>query len=335
MKKQMTRRRFITTTLTGAVATYFAPTLFSTTRSASAADTKSQVILASHNHIVSSNEQINTHIVRTTVDETLIALTNTASVRDAWMQILPRLQTTDVIGIKVNCINSRQSSHPEVVYAIAVSLTDSLVMNPNNIIIWDRTSRELKRAKYSLNMERNGVRCLATSDGIGYDERSVVDVGNGRQVSLSKILTQMCTYLINVPVLKDHGIAGITLSMKNHYGSIDSPGSCHGGGCDPYVANLNNTPQIKDKTVLILCDALFGIYRGGPMGAPQWINRQLLASTDPVALDYTGMMLIDQQRRANNIPPTSERTTYLRTAAKLNIGTDNPKRIDGIQVKLG
>ena len=332
MKKTISRRYFIKTAAVGTVATclpVFRPV------SVNAGTAKSRIILGEHSNLVDVSEQINTNVVRTLLDESLIAFTNTASVRDAWEKIFPRLQSSDVIGIKVNCINRQLSSHPEVAYAIAASLSESLKFNPNNVIIWDRTSRELKRAKYSLNSGRTGTRCLATSNGIGYDRDFAVDVGKGREVHLSKILTKMCSYLINVPVLKDHGIAGVTLSMKNHYGSIDRPSSCHGGGCDPYIANLNNTPEIKNKTALIVCDALFGIYRGGPGGAPQWINRQMLIATDPVALDASGMMLIDKQRREHSLSLASARTSYLHTAVKLGLGTDNPEQIDLVAMTLG
>ncbi|MBD3307144.1 DUF362 domain-containing protein, partial [candidate division KSB3 bacterium] len=301
MKQSLTRRQFLKTTAIGAAAAYLSPSAIGGTSPVLAEDLKQRVIIGSHRNLVDASEQIVPKIVRAVVDDTLVALTNTASARDAWLQLLPNLQSHDVIGIKVNCINRRQSSHPPVVYALAESLIESLDFNPNHLLIWDRTSRELKRAHYTINTGKTGVRCLGTSDGIGYDESFAVDVGNDREVHLSKILTEMCTYLINVPVLKDHGIAGITLSLKNHYGSIDRPGVCHGGGCDPYAAHLNATPHIKDKTALILCDALFGIYRGGPGGSPQWINRQLLASVDPVALDYTGMTIIDHQRQQRNI----------------------------------
>jgi uncharacterized protein (DUF362 family) len=323
-----------TTAISTAVA-YFAPDVILGIGDVLAAESKSRVVLSSHSQIVDASEQINSKIVRTVVDETLIALTNTISIQDAWAQVFPDLQSTDVIGIKVNCINRRLSSHPEVVYAIAQSLGESLGISPNNIIIWDRTSRELKWAKYTHNMGDKDVRCLGTSDKIGYDKSFAVDVGNGRQVHLSNILTRMCTYLINVPVLKDHNTAGVTLSLKNHYGSIDRPGSCHGERCDPYIANLNNTPQIKNKTKLIVCDALFGIYKGGPQGSPQWINRQILASTDPVALDYIGMTLIDQQRSERNMTSASKGTKYLRTAAELRLGNDKLEYIDGIDVQLG
>jgi uncharacterized protein (DUF362 family) len=222
-----------------------------------------------------------------------------------------------------------------VAYGITESLVAALDVNPNNLIIWDRTSRELKRTGYNLNTGKHDVRCLATSDGIGYDANASLEIGNGKKVKLSKLLTEMCTYLINVPVLKDHSIAGVTLSLKNHYGSIDRPSRGHGNACDPYIANLNNAPQIREKTKLIVCDAAFGIYRGGPHGAPQWINRQLLVSTDPVALDTVGAELIDRKRQENGIAPASKRATYLQTAASIGLGTNDSGHIDVMPIEFG
>ena len=328
-----TRRHFLKVSAAGTLAAYLSP--FIETSQANAGLAASRVAASVHRRLVDKNERIDTGVVRAVVDETLIALTNTASIQDAWSAIFPRLQTSDVIGLKVNCINRRQSTHPEVVYAIADSLISAIQFNPNNIIVWDRTSYELKRAGYDINSGKSGIRCLATSDGIGYDKNAAVDVGNGKTVHLSYLLSQMCTYLINVPVLKDHGTAGLTLSMKNHYGSIDRPGSCHGGGCDPYIANLNAAPLIREKTALILCDAVFGIYQGGPMGSPQWIAHQILASTDPVALDTVGMGLIDAKRQEKGISLVSQRIRYLSTAVKLGIGTNNPDQMTLIEQHLG
>ena len=158
----MKRRQFIKTTAVGAAATYLGPSLIFRTPNAFSADVKSRLVRAFHSNIIDSNETINPKIVRTVVDETVIALTNQVSIRDAWMQIFPHLQTTDVIGIKVNCVERRLPSHPEVVYAIAQSIMESLDVNPNNILIWDRSDRELKRANYTINTTDEGIRCFGT-----------------------------------------------------------------------------------------------------------------------------------------------------------------------------
>ena len=141
----------------------------------------------------------------------------------------------------------------------------------------------------------------------------------------------MCTYLINVPVLKDHYMAGITLSLKNHYGSIDLPHFCHDNDCDPFVAKINAASQIRDKTRLIICDAAYVIYKGGPSGLPQAQYSSILTATDPVALDYTGMQINDKYREQNNkTPVTQAMAIHVTTLKKMGLGTCNP---DNIQVK--
>ena len=335
MNQRCTRRRFLKTAAVSTAVATLAPGILSDGLRLQAAEAVSRVILATHSRFADTNEKVNLTIARVLLEDALQAFTNTTSIQDAWMRIFPNLQSTDVIGLKVNCINRRLSSHPEVTYAITESLVAALDMNPNNLIIWDRTSRELQRAAYTLNAGAKDVRCLATSDGIGYDKGASVDIGNGKRVQLSKVLTEMCTYLINVPVLKDHGITGVTLSLKNHYGSIDKPARGHGSNGDPYVANLNNAPAIRDKTRLIVCDAAFGIYRGGPHGAPQWMNSQLLVSTDPVALDTIGAGLIDQKRQENGMAAASKQAGYLRTASALGLGVHAVNRIEAMTMELG
>jgi uncharacterized protein (DUF362 family) len=383
MKNTIHRRQFIKTVAAGTVASYFAPSLMFNPTRVSADASKSRVIRASHHHLVDSNEKIDQNVVKTVVDETMISLTGTASVRDAWMKIFPRLQSTDLIGIKINCNNNRALvTHSEVVYAIGHGLSGSLGFNPNNVIIWDRSDDELVRAGYTINKSAKGIRCFGTlvkrggwgghrssnrgghgnsphgnphaanmgggersrhanpqtadvgGGGIGYDMSTPIDVGDGIQVHLSKMVTEMCTYLINVPVLKDSMLAGVTLGLKNYFGAIDRPFSCHRKAGDPYIANLYNLDPIKEKTRLVLGDAVFGCYDGGPFAPPQWISGNLLASTDPVALDYVGMMLIDQQREKRNLTPVALRTKYLRTAGNLGLGNHDPQMIDVVEAQL-
>jgi uncharacterized Fe-S center protein len=70
------------------------------------------------------------------------------------------------------------------------------------------------------------------------------------------------------------------------------------------------------------------MYQGGPQGAPQWINRQLLVSTDPVALDATGLSIINQRRQGHNMRLVSEEARHISTAAQLGLGTDDPQKMD-------
>ena len=322
MKK--TRRQFIKTSALGATAAY----LSTASGLRAQAGEKSRVVRIADSRMLDSSRVINTDAVKPVISDVLTELTGTGSVKDAWMKIFPNLQSSDVIGFKINCINQHLSSHPEVVLPLADSLVSSLDMNPNNVIIWDRTSREVARAGYTLNAGGEGIRIMGTKEDVGYDEERLITVNTGETVMPSKILSQMCTYLVNVPVLKDHERSGITVSMKNHYGSIDSPRSCHGGGCDPYIANINNDPLVKEKTKLIFCDAIQGIYDGGPGGTPQFVQNELMAAFDTVALDYVCLNIIEKERNKNGLPYIVSMAKFIQTGADLGLGTNDINRID-------
>lgn len=339
----LTRRQFIKSTVAGAAAIYLAPSLAMGLDDSGRAG-KSRVVRVRHENLINPDEQVNIRHARQCVDEALLMLTQKKEMKEAWTQIFPNLKPEDTIGLKVNCISRKCPTHPEIAYSLAQSMIDALDINPNNIIIWDRTISELKKTGYTINQSKKGIRCMGTvesfsvvrwimnmdqdeSEGIGYDNRLSVDVGEGVSSHLSNILTRMCTYLINVPVLKDHSLAGITLSLKNHFGTIDNPRDCHPNYCDPFIAKLNATPQIRDKTKLVVCDAAFGVYEGGPRGAPQWQPKSVLAATDPVALDYTGMLMINGQRKKNDLDPVTHMAVHLKTAESLGLGTCNPKKI--------
>ena len=236
----------------------------------------------------------------------------------------------DIVGIKVNCIAGPQlSTHPLVVHAVVGQLQKAGIP-AENIIIWDRTNRELTRAGYSLNTGKKGVKCYGT-DAVGYEEKASAQKSfNGR---LSKILTRQITALINMPILKDHGGAGVTIAMKNHYGSFDNPGSHHKNLCDPYIADLNSLDDIRAKTRLIICDATRATCNGGPGFNPAfvWRYKGLLLSRDPVALDTVGTQIIDERRVKVGLQALEQIGRYprqLASAAERGLGNTDSARID-------
>ena len=109
-ESSLNRRTFLKFTATGVTAACFSPILAINPKAARAAQNKSRVALALRNRLVNDSDRIDSKVVRPTIDELLTALTQAATIRDAWQQIFPNLQSTDVIGIKVNCINRNHSS---------------------------------------------------------------------------------------------------------------------------------------------------------------------------------------------------------------------------------
>ncbi len=318
----MDRREFIKDVSIASLGLAAGPTLIDlSARKSSAQEGMSKVLIAEHPG-AAAGMRIDTKVVKLMVDMGIVQFTGQTTVADAWASILPGLTPNHLVTIKVNCINSSLPSHPQVVDAIVAGLIDAGVKD-NNIIIWDRTNHELSNCGYRRNTSNTGVRCFGTNQaGWGHDNQQV-KLAN-QSVRLSKILTSS-DHLINVPVLKDHSGAGITLSMKNHYGSINDPGPLHGNQCDPYIAELSNAPQIRDKTRFIVLDGLIGVYRGGPGGPPQFIYNSVIMGQDPVAVDYQGWKILQAERQKHGMALAQPK--QLGTAASLGIGTNDPNKI--------
>ena len=86
----------------------------------------------------------------------------------------------------------------------------------------------------------------------------------------TKIIEEQIDYMINFAVMKDHGISGATLCLKNHYGSAHNVYYMHGNHCDPYIPALNQVfrDELGDKEKFRMIDTIFGAAYGGPAGGP-------------------------------------------------------------------
>lgn len=178
--------------------------------------------------------------------------------------------------------------------------------------------------------------CGTDADGVGYEERLTQCGSIGSR--LSCIVTDQCTALINAPILKDHAIAGITASLKNYFGVINNPNKFHGNSCDPFVADLNTLPVLREKQRLIVCDCTEILYHGGPADSPdhRYPCGGILLGTDPLAVDVVGWQLIEGIRKEKGLPSLEEAKNpprYLFTAARSPylLGVGEFERIELVQ----
>lgn len=343
MGRKLSRREFLRSAAITGVGVYGAAALPLDAMAASGAQKSRIVIVTSPNVLVDPEKNENTHAKWAigesdkSIDlqaasgmllEGVRAFTGAGSDAAAWKKLF---KPSDVVGIKVNCLFAKgASTHPEVVACIIGGLKLAGVKD-ENIIIWDRNDRELTRAGYVINRGA-GIKCYGT-EGEYEAEPTKIGSFSGR---LSKILTEKITALINVPILKDHSMPGITCAFKNHYGSHNNPGDHHGNGCDPFLAELNSAPAIRDKTRLIICDALKPIANGGPGFRPDfvWDYRSLIIATDPVAMDDQGWQIIEARRKEIGLQPLTETgrpPKFIATAASMGLGTNDPAKIEVIR----
>jgi uncharacterized protein (DUF362 family) len=281
-------------------------------------------------------------VVQRMVDEAVCAVTGREKRDEAWAALI---KPEDVVGLKVNTLAGwAASTSVEVTDAVAAGCVGAGV-KPENVIIWDRWDPDLIKGGYTINAGGPGVKCYGT---MGSPSEIGARPGYGDPVQLgstsqrySKVLTDQITALINLPMLKTHQIAGITAALKNHMGSVSDPRVLHdaaGGPNVEFAAHLSAHPDIRTKTRLVLCDALWPLYNAGPMNAPQfrWHYGAVLAATDPMAHDLVCMDIIRTQRNAVRGPrwPILPPPRHVELARTLDLGVSDPAHIDRIERDL-
>jgi len=235
------------------------------------------------------------------------------------------------IGVKVNTLGGRGlSSNVLLVEAICERLQAAGIKAPD-IVVWDRDTQEMERAGFRIRRGGSEVQCFGT-DRVGFEEQFCEFGSVGSQ--LSKILTRRCDVLINVPVLKDHDGAGVSIALKNMYGVVHNPNKYHPDGCNPYVADVNMLPEIRTKLRLHICDATAACFEGGPAFKPEftWQPNALMVAQDPVALDHIGWQTIERKRSERGLKTLAAEgraPRYIETAADAEhrLGTNDARRI--------
>jgi len=334
MALRSTRREFLRQAAAAGAGVAAAGVLGDGTASAAQAGSRSRVIVVRDRSSISQSDspggRVDRRVVAEMLDRAIVRLTGVSDSTAAWKSLF---RPDDVVGIKVNCLfGVGACTHPEVAHAVADALVRAGV-KPSNVIIWDRATGDLLKSGYKINRDGPGVRVLA-NDGVWEDRPTKQGQFEGR---LTRIITEQITALINVPVMKDHGIAGITAALKNHYGSFDNPGRHHGNHCDPYLADLNAIPAIRDKTRLVVLDALRPMADGGPglRRDSLWDFYSLVVSRDPVAVDYFAWKTIDERRAQTGLKSLAEsgrEPKWIATAARYGLGTDDPARMDIVRI---
>jgi uncharacterized protein (DUF362 family) len=127
--------------------------------------------------------------------------------------------------------------------------------------------------------------------------------------------------LINMPVVKSHSSAVITVSMKNWMGSVKNRSGWH-TGLHQSIADFSTF--IKPK--LIIADATRVMLTNGPRGPGEVVEmKQIIIGTDPVAVDAYAATLF--KKKPFDIP-------HIKIAHEMKIGCGNLARVDVRHVRL-
>ena len=277
----------------------------------------SRVIEVHHPQAVFGERRVDKDVVRRMIQEGLTRLTGK---KQPWSEFL---SPGDRVGLKINTLGQPLLvTHHELVQAMIEELT-AFGLKENNIIVWDRWQPHLTGARFTLNRSDRGVRCYGTESGgpsakrldpdaVYVSEFDNPDEREGGTSSLfSSIFTKECDKVINLAVLKDHGLSGYTMCLKNlAYGLCNNNSRFHKAPhIGPFIAGFCAQPLVRKKVVLHLIDGLEACYDRGPTPDSRRVlfsPKTIWFGTDPVALDAVGYRVIDAKRIEKGLPPLKE-----------------------------
>jgi uncharacterized protein (DUF362 family) len=327
----MQRRTFIKSGLS-ASAYLLSASPFNTFCAESQSESKSRIIIARDPLLQPTQNQIEIDKLVRLLDLGIQTYFNEEDPVKAWKNIV---KPGEVIGLKVNCLSGPGGTHKELVDAICERL-QAAGIKADQIIIWDRLSEDLENGGFKIVYRGNKIKCFG-NDAVGFT--ADFEIFGSAASLVSKTINQLCDGVINIPVLKDHGIAGLTMSLKNMFGAIHNPNKYHLNVGDPYIADVYRLPSIKNKVRFTICDTINPQYEGGPSYMPHWAwpFNGLIFGKDPVALDYQGWQIVEAERAKHNLKSLKEsgrKPAYIATAADKthNLGTNNPGRMEVIKV---
>lgn len=325
MSDRTTRREFLKRAAVSSAAIAGIPAVLGAKESACAvASGKTRIVTARDAAMFVDDSAVQSAIERN-LARAMTTLMGKQSAEEAWRSLF---RPEDVVGIKINCLFGKTvSTRPEIVNAVTAGLTLAGI-KPENIIVWDRSTGDLAKCGFTINKTGPGIIYWADDREWGGEVKNGSFAGK-----ISKIFDRL-TAIVNVPVVKHHGTSGISCALKNHYGSINNPGEYHKNNCDPGLAEVNALPQIKDKTRLVVADALKPQCDGGPRANPgrQWVYNSIIVGTDPVAIDVEAREIINAQRKKVGLAELEKETRWIASAAERGVGTDDPAKIDVVRI---
>lgn len=305
---------------------------------------KSKVVLVKHSKVINAEGEVNNVLL----DEMLERALATFSGENSSVQLWKKLFTPqEIIGLKVNTLGlssiekSIGVNHYGAVINSILKSASKATLKSENFIVWDRSSDELRSAGLTVQKENGKTRIFGTTESYKSDTTGLfsdpIKVGD-KTTTITKILTETCNALINVPVLKDHQSAGFTGALKNHYGTISNPRDFHANNCtNPGIPEINALPEIRNKQKLIIADALIGVFSGGPRWnrSYMWPFGGILVGLDPVAIDRVMLDIINEKRKMEGMPIISDNTAkHIQLSAELGLGSSSLEDIELIKIEL-
>jgi len=216
------------------------------------------------------------------------------------------------------------NTNPKLVTAV---IKDCLAAGAGEVGVFDNSCDE-----WRLCYKSSGIEEAVTAAGgkmlFGHEERYYrqVNIPNAKRLKTAKIHEAIldCDAWINIPILKNHGGARMTVAMKNYMGIVWDRRFMHSNDLQQCIADLT---LINPKPALTIVDAYRIMTQNGPKGrsaADVQTPKALFMGKDFVALDTAAVTFFNQYQTM----PLAE-VGHIIIGNEMKIGTTN---IDNLRI---
>lgn len=166
------------------------------------------------------------------------------------------------------------------------------------------------------------------NDEVYYKEVSIPQGINLKKAKLHEALLEADAW-INMPVLKNHGGAKMTIAMKNYMGIVWDRSFFHSNDLQQCIADICTWEK---KPVLNIVDAYRVMRQNGPQGksdADVSLLKTLIASTDIVAIDTAAVRFFNQVEKMD-----LSAVGHIEKGEALKLGTTNLDKLTIKRIKI-
>jgi uncharacterized protein (DUF362 family) len=203
------------------------------------------------------------------------------------------------------------NTNPRLVYHVVRRCFDA---GARSVTVFDHTCDNWRHSYETSGIERAakeaGAKVAPGNSASAYHEVSLPTGKRLRSAEVHELILESDTF-INLPVLKSHSSAKLTIALKNLMGIVWDRGEWHREDLHQCIADFAADARKPDLNIV---DAYNVMKRNGPRGVSVddvVMMRSLLLSTDMVAADAAGARLLGYQ--PSDIP-------HIRIAAEQNVG---------------
>lgn len=265
-------------------------------------------------------------VARRLLERALTDLTGAANLDAAIAQFI---HPADTVAIKVNGIAGQVGYTMAVNFEVILPIVEAVIARgvpEKKITVYEQYPTYLMGSRVN-------VREWQLPEGVQTGSHNNRDHVMPRIQVVSGVPTRYCRFLtdatavIDMTLMKEHHLCGITGAMKNiTHGNVENPEDHHEGQASPQIAMLYNHPIVTSRVRLHIADAFKIIYDRGPLDEDPRMrvpHGAIYASTDPVALDTITWQVIEAERKRRGgmtLKKAGREPRYIERAAELGLG---------------